>query len=172
METSMTDISRSLALHQDLKERLKAEYQLFDEDQALVDTLEGMSDLRETISAALREALTAEAMAKGIKDRVTELKERGERLKARADRIRALALHAMQEAVIPSIHEEDFTVTVVRGGQELIVDEVDAKDIPPRYQRIKYEIDRTQVRKDLEEGIGLKWAWLGNSKPHLTIRTR
>ena len=168
----MTDISRSLAIHQDLKERLKAEFNLIEGEQTLLDTLEGMSDLRETIAAALREALISEALAKGVKERIAELKERQDRLKGRADRIRALALHAMQEGVIPSLNEADFTATVVRGGQELIVDEVDAKDFPSRYQRIKYEIDRVQLRKDLEDGVAVKHAWLGNAKPHLTIRTR
>jgi hypothetical protein len=68
----MTRLAFARAKHQALRARLLAEDPDLDE-QTLADTLEGLTDLNEIIAAILRAALGDEALAEGLRTRVSEM---------------------------------------------------------------------------------------------------
>ena len=54
------------------------------DDETLADTLEGLSELPELLTAIIRSCLLDEAFAVGLKGRLTEMKERLDRLVERS----------------------------------------------------------------------------------------
>ena len=84
-----------------MRERLLAEYPDLD-NETLADTLEGITDLNEMISAVIRSALVDEALHAGLRFRLDDMKERLSRLELRASKKRELALEAMTRLVSAS----------------------------------------------------------------------
>ena len=66
-----------------IHDRIRAEDPQIDE-QTLADTVEGLTDLHEILTAIIRGALTDEALAKGLKLRIAEMEDRLDRIQDRA----------------------------------------------------------------------------------------
>ena len=94
--------------YQLLRQRLVADYANLDED-TLLDTLEGFTDLHEMIAAVIRSALVDEALNAGLRCRLDDMKERLSRLELRATKKRHLALEAMGEVGLTKLEQPDFT---------------------------------------------------------------
>ena len=103
-----------------LKRNLIAQYPEADED-TLLDTLEGITDLHEMIAAVIRSALVDEALHAGLRSRVDDMRERLSRLELRASKKRELALEAMTEAGLSKLEQPDFTASARAGSPALIV---------------------------------------------------
>ena len=71
-----------------LKQSLIALYPNADENTVL-DTLEGITDLHEMIAAMIRSALVDEALQAGLRFRLDDMRERLSRLELRASKKRA-----------------------------------------------------------------------------------
>ena len=113
-----------------LKRNLIAQYPEADED-TLLDTLEGITDLQEMIAAVIRSALVDEALHSGLRSRLDQMRERLSRLEVRASKKRELALHAMSEVGLTKLEQPDFTASTRAGSPALIV--VSEQTIPVAY---------------------------------------
>jgi hypothetical protein len=152
------------------KERLLAEYPEVDED-ALRDTLEGITDLQEMIAAVIRSALVDEALQAGLRTRLEDMRQRLARLEERGAKKRQLALEAMCEVGLKKLEQPDFTASTRVGLPSLVV--VAEKLIPTDYwvpQPAK--LDRQSLLVQLKRGGEVAGAQLGNPKPTLAVRTK
>ncbi|MEO0818764.1 MAG: hypothetical protein AAFX86_15860, partial [Pseudomonadota bacterium] len=79
----MQPIALESSRYQWLKTKLLEDHADID-DETLADTLEGLSDFNELVTAAIRSAIDDEAYAGAIDERLGELRARQKRLKERA----------------------------------------------------------------------------------------
>lgn len=171
----MTPVANAARIIAELRERLKSEYGLADEDEALEDTLEGASELPELLAMMARDAVQAKDYREAIEHRIRIMSDRANRLGNRHDKIRAAISWALQEAgwkKIPGEALPEMSVTLSNGQRPLIIENED--EVPTLFLRFKTvtEVKRKELRDWLESGNQMPAARLGNTQPVLTIRTR
>jgi hypothetical protein len=156
--------------HQLLRDRLLADYPTMDEE-TLLDTLEGITDLHEMITAIIRSALVDEALHSGLRFRIEDMRERFSRLEGRATKKRQLAVDAMTEVGLTKLEQPDFTASVRAGSPVLVV--IEEETIPETYWLTQPpRLDRQAILGELKQGAEIPGAQLSNPKPVLMVRTK
>jgi hypothetical protein len=163
-------LSVETANYQLLRKRLLADCPVLDEE-TLLDTLEGITDLHEMIAAIIRSALVDEALQTGLRSRLGEMKKRLSRLEERAAKKRQMALEAMCEVGLKKLEEPDFTASARSGAPALVV--VSDTAIPENYWLPQApKLDRQSLLAALKRGDAVPGAQLSNPKPCLSVRTK
>ena len=153
-----------------LKDRLVAAYPKVD-DEALSDTLEGITDLQEMIAAVIRSALVDEALSAGLRKRLEDMKERLTRLEERGAKKRQLALEAMDEVGLSKLQQSDFTASTRPGSPSLLV--TAEGEVPsPYWVPQAPKLDRQALLGQLKRGTEIPGVQLNNPKPVLVVRTK
>lgn len=156
--------------YQVLRERLRALDPEIDE-QALADTIEGLTDLHEVIGAVVRAALEDEALASGLKDRLGVMQGRLERLQERAVKRREIARDVMVETEIKKITAPDFTISIRSGSPSLVV--VDESSIPANFWEPRDpRLNRQSLLAELKHGSEISGVHLSNPEPVLSVRSK
>ena len=141
------------------------------DEETLVDTLEGITDLQEMIAAVIRSALVDEALHMGLCSRLEDMKTRLARLEERGAKKRQLALEAMAEVGLTKLEQPDFTVSARAGSPALVVIAEDR--IPGAYWLPQPpKLDRQSILGELKRGLEVPGAQLSNAKPVLSVRTK
>lgn len=166
------NLSHELRIFAIIKERIAEVERLDADDEFVVGSAEGESNLPELIAQIVREARHAEAMAQGLKALIAESKERMDRLAHKADKLRQVAHFALCEAGIKKIEQPDFTATRSAGRRSVIVTEENTDLIPDAYVRVKRDVDKTKIKQALEAGEDLSFAFLSNADEVLTVRAK
>jgi hypothetical protein len=167
---SVQTLDFEASTYQALRVRLLAEFPDIDEE-TLADTLEGITDLNDMISAVIRSALVDEALQSGLRFRVDDMRERLSRLELRASKKRQLALEAMSEAGLAKLEQPDFTASVRAGSPALVV--IAEENIPaPYWLPQPPKLDRQTILGELKRGIAIAGAEMSNPKPVLSVRTK
>jgi hypothetical protein len=155
--------------HNEIRRRIKQEGPDLDEE-TLADTVEGLTDLHEIIAAVVRSALSDEALAAGLADRVKEMQDRLHRLQDRASKLRQLAREVMVETEIKKIAAPDFTISTRLGSPGLVI--VDEGAVPPAYwETPEPRLNRRALLAELKHGVVIAGAQLSNPEPVLSVRT-
>jgi hypothetical protein len=153
-----------------LKKRLQTQHSELDEE-TLVDTLEGITNLHEMIAAVIRSALVDEALSAGLRKRLDDMKERLARLEERGAKKRQLALDAMNEVGPSKLQQPDFTTSTQPGSPSLMV--VAEGEVPsPYWIPQPPKIDRQTLLGELKRGTEIPGVQLNNPKPVLVVRTK
>ena len=153
-----------------IRDRIRTEDPSIDE-QTLADTVEGLTDLHEIITAIIRSALADEALASGLKSRIAEMQDRLERLQDRASKRRQIAKDVMVELDLKKITAPDFSVSIRPGLPSLMV--IDEAAVPSIYwQPSAPRLKRQELLTELKDGVEIGGVALSNPEPVLSVRVR
>jgi len=153
-----------------IRERLRAEDAQIDE-RTLADTVEGLTDLHEILTAIIRAALTDEALAVGLKGRIAEMEDRFGRLQDRATKRRQIAKNVMVELDLKKVAAPDFTASIRPGMPALMV--IDEAAVPSIYWEPRDpRLNRQGLVADLKQGVEVAGVALSNPEPVLSVRTK
>ena len=166
----MSQLDFAAIHYRSLRDRIRAQDPQIDE-QTLADTVEGLTDLHEIVTAIIRSALADEALATGLKSRMADMQERLDRLQDRASKRRQIAKDVMVELDLKKITAPDFTVSIRPGMPSLLV--LDEAAVPSIYwQPVAPRLNRQELLSELKEGADIKGVTLSNTEPVLSVRTK
>ena len=166
----MDQLAFAATTYRALRDRIRAQDPQIDE-QTLADTVEGLTDLHEILAAVLRAALADEAMATGLKCRISDMQGRLDRLEDRASKRRQIAKDVMVELDLKKVMAPDFTASIRPGMPALVVLNEDA--VPKTYwEPGEPRLRRQILASDLKGGAEVTGATLSNPEPVLSVRVR
>jgi hypothetical protein len=153
-----------------IRDRIREEEPQIDE-QTLADSVEGLTNLHEIVSAIVRAALADEALATGLKGRIAEMQDRLDRLQDCAAKRRQIAKDVMVELDIKKITAPDFTVSIRPGLPALQV--LDEAAVPSIFwQPVAPRLKRQELLTELKGGVEIEGVALSNPEPVLSVRVR
>ena len=166
----MDQLTLAAISYRSLRDRLRAEDPQIDE-QTLADTVEGLTDLHEIVTAIIRSALTDEALVTGLKCRIADMQGRLDRLQDRASKRRQIAKDVMVELDLKKITAPDFTVSIRPGTPALLV--LDEAAVPSIYWEPREpRLNRQELLSELKEGAEIEGVAISNPEPVLSVRTK
>jgi hypothetical protein len=148
---NMDPLALSSIHYRTIRDQLTAEEPQIDEE-TLADTVEGLSDPPDILTAILRAALTDEAMAQGLKARIIEMEGRLSRLQERSAKRRKIVKITMMEAGLKKLTAADFSASIRDGVPGLrVIDEAAVPSIywEPRTPRL----NRQDLISDLKKAL-------------------
>jgi hypothetical protein len=158
------------ATYRAIRDRIRAQDPDIDE-RTLADTVEGLTDLHEIVTAIIRSALEDEALANGLRGRIGEMEDRLARLQDRASKRRQIAKDVMVELDVKKIQAPDFTVSLRPGTPALMV--IDEAAVPSIYWEPRDpKLNRQGLLADLKQGAEITGVSLSNPEPVLSVRTK
>jgi hypothetical protein len=166
----MDQLTLATTNYRSIRDRIRAQDPQIDE-QTLADTVEGLTDLHEILQAVIRAALADEALARGLKCRISDMQCRLDRLEDRASKRRQIAKDVMVELDLKKITAPDFSASLRPGMPALMVLNEDA--VPSIYwQPGEPRLKRQVLASDLKGGAEVEGATLSNPEPVLSVRVR
>lgn len=161
------------ALHREIKavEALKAGLLAVTDDvEAIRDTIEGESSLREIVAEVIASMEDDDLMVTGLKARIPELQERLRRLEDRIDAKRAMIEQAMSVGEIQSLELAECTVSLRKTSPKLIVK--DEAAVPSEFWKPQPPaLDRSALLAAVKAG-DVAGAELSNGGVSLQIRRK
>ena len=166
----MDQLNFAATTYRAVRERIRTQDPELDE-QTLIDTVEGLTDLHEILAAIVRAALADEALATGLKSRITEMQERLERLQERAAKRRQVVKDTMVELDLKKLTAPDFSASIRPGMPALLV--IDEAAVPSIYWEPREpRLDRQGLLAELKQGTEITGVTLSNPEPVLSVRTK
>jgi hypothetical protein len=149
----MDHLTLAATTYRAIRDRIRTEDPQIDE-QTLADTVEGLTDLHEILTAVIRAALDDQALATGIEGRIGEMQERRDRLQDRATKRRQIAKDMMVELDLKKLSAPDFTASIRPGIPALMV--IDEAAVPSIYWEPREpRLNRQELANNLKQGVAL-----------------
>lgn len=153
-----------------VRDRIRADDPQIDE-QTLADTVEGLTDLHEIVTAIIRSALADEALATAVKGRIADMQGRLDRLQDRASKRRQIAKDVMVDLDLKKLTAPDFTASIRPGMPALMV--IDEAAVPSIYWEPRDpRLNRQGLVADLKQGAEITGVALSEPEPVLSVRVR
>ena len=166
----MDQLTIATATYHAVHDRIRADDPQID-DQTLADTVEGLTDLNEILTAIIRAALADQALASGLEGRIAEKQARRDRFQDRATKRRQIAKDVMVELDLKKLAAPDFTASIRPGMPALMV--IDEAAVPSIYWEPREpRLDRQGLANDLKQGAEITGVALSNPEPVLSVRTK
>ncbi len=158
-----------------LRERIAAEFGLGTDDEAVIDTTEGETDLVSLLARMVRQSRERAAQAKVCAEQIDALSERKRRHTDAADKLRALVAETMLECGLKKLAPGDFTASasITKPKAEVVNED----DLPPVYTRTVRKPDLDAIKSEIarcqSEGaaVNIPGVVISNGRPSLTVRT-
>ena len=143
--------------------------ELEEDDQALLDTLDGLDDLDLQIANLLQQAEEEDALADARKVLIEKYRLRKSGHEMRSIRLKAIALWAAQQARIRKIKVAGCSASIVTptNGPVVILSE-DA--VPDKYCKIERIPRKKEIGEALDAGEQINYAKRGDPIPYWVIR--
>lgn len=167
----MTDIQRALQIETESARVLIANTRdiLGDDQQFIVDVVEGETNLIDAIGAAVEQVAADEAHAEAVAAIIKRYGERKARLEARAERIRAAIAVAMDHASLKKLELPHAVLTIKATAPKAII--TDEAAIPSKFWKPSDpKLDKKAVLDALKSGETVAGAELSNGGTTLQIR--
>ncbi len=163
-------LNHELAHHQYLRNQLAAQFPDADEE-TLLDTLEGMTDLNGMIAAVARSRLEDLSLLGGLRRRMGDMQEHAARIEQRADKKKDVVASVMERAGVKKLTEPDFTLSLRITNPPLVV--TDEGEIPEDFWKPQTpKLDRQGLINALKAGREVPGATLGSGGVTISVRTK
>jgi len=143
--------------------------ELKDDEQLLLDTIEGSTDFQAVVQKVYNYIVEAEMMAAAIHSRIVKLSDRQKRVAHNGEVGRALLHTLLTEAGVKKIDVVEATIFVGNKPRSVII--TDDNLIPDEFIRIKREPDKKAIKAALEDSKTVNGATLSNGGTTIIIRT-
>ena len=172
MRTDALAVAVNVGEYRRLRDRLLFAYpELTEDEQTLVETLEGELPLQDQIIAIAESADADRVMIMGIEARIRELSERKARLEGRCERKRELAASAMEESGLKKIEAPAFTLSLRKNPPKVVI--VDEAQVPETFKRTvtTVSVDKIALKEALAAGP-VEGAAMSNGSTSLSVRVK
>ena len=157
-----------------LRDDLLAKYpELHEDEQALADTLSGLTNFNEMVSAVVMSSLDDKVMYAAITARMEDLQLRAERYGHREARKRQLATDLMALSGVRKITEPEFTISLKASPPKVII--TDEFELPDAFKKVvpaTWRPDKNAIKDALKAGVSVPGAALSNQPDTISIRTK
>lgn len=163
----------------ELKEEFKMLLDMMEDDsideEMIQNSLEGIECEIEIKAEGYAKILKElEGQAEAVRKEISRLDDKYGKIVANMDRLKTNLKIAMNETGKKKIQTDLFTISVCKNGGKipLIIDGVDINEVPEKYKEMQ-KIERLNtdaIREDLEKGIDLGFAHLGERGESLRIK--
>ena len=141
-----------------------------EDPQALVDTLEGETDLNEALLTVASQVEDYKAMAAATGERIAALQSRKSRLENSAETLRTIILQAMDNTGTDKVAGPEMTLSCRETKGQLVID--DEAAVPSEYFKPQDpKLDKKALKEAVEAGP-VPGAHLSNGGLSLTIRVK
>jgi hypothetical protein len=167
----MNDLSTAAHAYRILREQLLERMpSLADDEDCLLDTLEGMTTIHEQLTELVRSALRDEAFVEGLTQYQVKLAERRAALKARAEQKRRAVTHFMEDLGLKRLAAPDLNVTRRAVAPSVVI--FDPASIPENFVRVTVtrEPDKTAIKQALKDGQAVAGAALSNGGETISVK--
>lgn len=168
----MHPLRNAASLYNHLKaELLKAYPELSPEDETLLGTLEGESNIDNMIASVVRSIIEDELFVEALSQRTKDMRARQERLGKRAQTKRQLVASVMAEIGMKKLVTDDLTISQGFTRPSVVI--TDETLVPLQFVNSKIVInpDKTKIKDALDTGVTVPGATLSNPQPMITVRT-
>lgn len=162
-------LNHAVTNHEQVKQWLRNLYEDIDE-QTLLDTVEGETDLVEILIAMERNRQEILDRCAAIDQRKKELDQRKMRFQDQADALKTMIISAMLATDRKSIQAPDFTITRRPGSASIEI--IDEDSIPARFKQITQTVktDKQAIKQAIKQGEDVQGARLREGQPTLMIK--
>lgn len=145
-----------------------------DDEDLLLDTIEGETDALEAVSKVLRWIGFDNAKSDGIKGYIDDLTARKRRYDERVKANRQALAKFMAEFGLTKIERPEATLSYRQGSQSIgYAADFDATLLPTEMQKVSVEADKAKVKQAvLFDGQDLPGVYMTNGEPVLTVRVK
>jgi hypothetical protein len=173
----MNDLEFQLRRQAEAAKRLFADLRMSDmsdDEELVMDTIEGETGLIEAIEAGLDELDECEVMITGLKAKETAFSDRRSKIERRAERIKALIEQAMIATEQTTLRLPRATLTLAKRAPSVIVN--NEADIPAKFwieqDRPAPKLDKKALGAALKANEAIPGASLDNGSVSLSVRSK
>jgi len=155
-----------------LREAIARAHDMEADDEAIVDTADGETNILETFDAAAQEIHVLETLVDSIKTRRETLAERESRIRACIDNLRTV----LAQSMIDTGHTKALRLTEATLSARMLPPKwsIDPDALPDEYKKDKITRvpDRERIDSVLDIGESIPGVTKTNGKPSLTVRIK
>ena len=143
-----------------------------EDEQAYKDTLEALQgELNDKVSQWGRAIKNMESDRDAIKAEADRQAARAKAIDNSITRMKETLLMYLKAAGVKKAGDNIIGASIVKNGGKapLIVDYINAEDLPQEFQKVTISANNDAIREALENGKQLEWARIGERGEHIKI---